>query len=437
MTDYVPPHSLEAETSVLGSCLASSKAASIAADLLDPRDFYRSAHGVVFAVIQELAIAGKDVDPVTVGNVLTERKRIDEVGGSPVLFDLAAQVTSPSAIESYCDIVSAKAAKRHARQAAVEFANKVPDVEDLDAEVDALAVELSGRRRATSLQDPDVIAEEFVRRLAGETTPAWPSGWTTLDRLWQLPKGLLTVVTGLPSSGKSTWLDVLIWKVCQADDSFRVAYFSPESAPAAKHLVSLVHTSLGTDPLTASGGLGQRIEEARAWWQQRVSWINDDRDNTPSAVLAVARQKARQGLDLLVVDPYNNLSPDSRRSTGDRQDLYIQDLLRRFKRFGRETGCAVVIVAHPRQVPIVHGTEAVFQVPTAAHISGGQEWWNHADSVVCVWRNQSGESPEEFGAPEDVRIVVQKVRDTGQWGRQGSVTLRFAEDERRYKETRA
>ena len=137
---------------------------------------------------------------------------------------------------------------------------------------------------ATGFVDQRRPRQHPVRRLAGETTPAWPSGWTTLDRLWQLPKGLLTVVTGLPSSGKSTWLDVLIWKICKADDSFRVAYFSPESAPAAKHLVSLVHTKLATDPLKGSAGLGQRIEEARAWWQQRVSWINDDRDNTPSAV---------------------------------------------------------------------------------------------------------------------------------------------------------
>jgi hypothetical protein len=94
----------------------------------------------------------------------------------------------------------------------------------------------------------------------------------------------------------------------------------------------------------------------------------------------------------------------------------------------------VVIVAHPRQVPIVAGTDAVFHIPTAGHIAGGQEWWNHADAIVCVWRNQSGEMPDVHGDPSMVRVVVQKVRDAGAWGKQGRAELVFDEGARGYGE---
>jgi len=123
------------------------------------------------------------------------------------------------------------------------------------------------------------------------------------------------------------------------------------------------------------------------------------------------------------------MTPDQKH---DRQDLYIQDLLRKVKRFARDTNMAVVIVAHPRSVPLMAGSESVFRVPTAGDISGGQEWWNHADLIATVWRNQSGERPDIYGDPNQVELVVQKVRDVGRVGRQGRVRFYFDENKRRY-----
>ena len=74
----------------------------------------------------------------------------------------------------------------------------------------------------------------------------------------------------------------------------------------------------------------------------------------------------------------------------------------------------------------------MFRIPTAGDISGGQEWWNHADVIATVWRNQSGERPETYGDPKQVELVVQKVRDVGRVGRQGRVRFYFDEDKRRY-----
>lgn len=421
---FTPPHSLEAETAVLGACLLSPQACQTAVDTLTPEDFYRAAHGQVFSAVVEQYERGR-VDTVTVTELLSDRGRLDEVGGPVAVHDLTDTTPSPGAVEHYARIVADKARRREGIEQARRFAASLSEADDVDESVDALVEQLTTRRGTSTVVDKDRVAGDFIRALGdGNLNPTFASGWSSLDRLWQLPQAALTTITGLPSSGKSTFLDVMLWRILQRNDDARVAYFSPEQGPSEDHLFELVTTWLGRTP---QGTDGQRVDEAMRWWLDRIDWIDDVRDNTPSAVLSVAR---RMSPDILVVDPYNNLAPDLR-NRGERQDLVIQDLLRRFRRFARDTGCAVVIVAHPRQTEQVAGTQNVFKVPTAAHISGGQEWWNHSDTILTVWRNQSGERPEEFGQPEDAQIVVQKVRRKA-WGRQGRTTLRFDEHERRY-----
>ena len=142
---------------------------------------------------------------------------------------------------------------------------------------------------------------------------------------------------------------------------------------------------------------------------------------------------ADKGVNVLVVDPYNNLEPDSGESY-QRQDLYIQALLRRLRRFARSANVAVVLVAHPKKMEKVVGTEAVYKVPHAGDISGGQEFWNHSDAVLSVWRNQSGEEPQHFGFPDTVTVTVSKVRFS-KWGRTGKTDLLFSDHSRRYVDT--
>jgi twinkle protein len=293
------------------------------------------------------------------------------------------------------------------------------------ATVDGMLADLQSALPTGKVADPSEVSMDFYERLQGQPVPAFRSGWPELDRQFTLPRGMLTIMTGLPGSGKSTFLDVLLQRYCDGDG--QVVFFSPEQGPPGRHLVSLVHSRLGFDPVQSDRR--DEIEDARQWWVRRASWIEDHRDNSTSAVLAIARSRAAKGANILVIDPYNNLSPDGR---FDRQDLYIQDLLRKVKRFARETNMAVVIVAHPRSVPIVSGTDSVYRIPTAGDISGGQEWWNHADLILTVWRNQSGEQPDTYGDRNTVKVIVQKVRDAGRVGEIGDVRFAFDDARRTY-----
>jgi twinkle protein len=327
-----------------------------------------------------------------------------------------------AAVRKVADMASRRTTIEQMRRAAVAFQSDEDYATTVDRTVDALIRTLPGG----DVADPTEVSLEFYERLEGSAVKAFRTGIRQVDDLFTLPQGMLTILTGLPGSGKSTFLDWLIMQYAEKAEA-RPVFFSPEQGPASRHLVSLVHTKMGADPVGSRDRDG--IEDARAWWMDRTSWIQDDRDNTASAVLAIARARAAKGANLLVIDPYNNMTPDQRM---DRQDLYIQDLLRKVKRFARETNMAVVIVAHPRSVPLIHGTDSVYRVPTAGDISGGQEWWNHADVIATVWRNQSGEQPETYGDPKQVELVVQKVRDVGRVGRQGRVRFYFDEAKRRY-----
>ncbi|HEY7822730.1 MAG TPA: DnaB-like helicase N-terminal domain-containing protein, partial [Acidimicrobiia bacterium] len=407
---YIPPHDLEAEVSVLAGCVSTLTVAQDAATRLTSQDFYRLAHRTVFDAVVQILSRHAVPDVAAVEARLRQDGTLDDVGGIEALLALmdsfGTATMSRHAIGTVAEMSARRTAIDRMRHAAQQLTDRQPFAEVIDGTVAAL----TGTVPAGAVVDAEVVQADFYSRLAGDTVPLFRSGLPDLDRHLTLPRGMLTIVTGLPGSGKSTFLDWLIWRMADRDDA-RPVFFSPEQGPPGRHLVGLVHTAIGHDPVGSDRHAD--IEASRSWWQERASWIADDRDNTASAVLAVARARAARGANLLVIDPYNNMAADQR---FDRQDLYIQDLLRKVKRFARETQMAVVIVAHPRSVPTVNGTDAVFRVPTAGDISGGQEWWNHADVIATVWRNQSGDQPETYGDPGEVKIVVQKVRDTGRIG---------------------
>ena len=422
---YVAPHDLDAEMQVLAAGMSGSRWVQEASEHLTLDSFYRNAHRTLFEALLSLHRQERSTDQVAVTEWLMNHSLLEDVGGAVAVAEVADRHLSSSQALAAIRAVADKAGRRKVIDAMRDTAQLLSAEAGLSETVDRLVAKVVQQLPAGQTVDPTDLSLDFYERLEGHTVPAFRTGLKQLDDRFTLPRGMLTILTGLPGSGKSTFLDWLVHRYATQDAN--VVFFSPEQGPPARHLIGLVHTRLGFDPV----GSNRRddIEAARAWWLDRVSWIADDRDNTASAVLSIARARAAKGANLLIIDPYNNMTPDEKH---DRQDLYIQDLLRKVKRFARDTNMAVVIVAHPRSVPIIHGTDSVYRVPTAGDISGGQEWWNHADLIATVWRNQSGEQPERFGDPKQVDLIVQKVRDVGRTGRLGRVPFIFDLDKRTY-----
>lgn len=419
--------SLQAEAAAIGAGLASDRAADLLVDLLDPAAVTNTAHRAILDAIRDLRSTGQTADLPTVTDALHRAGRLEEAGEATGVYDLLA-AAPPGQVEQWCRIVTTAHRRRRmlgvVEQLRVE-AETADDVDVLAEEAVEQLLALSGGAASTSR---DELLAAFDKRVTtGSALAGWKMPWQQLA-FFRLPDDGLTVWTGLPGSGKSTMLDATVAAWLDLHPEMAVAFFSPEQAPSDNHLHELVRTTMGQDPRRDVAEATRQAERLT----ERVHWIDDDRHSTAGAVLAQARRLVRdRGVRLLVIDPYNNLEPDGD-AKHERQDLHIQALLRRLRRFARSAQVAVVVVAHPRRTEKVAHTDAVYRIPTAGDISGGQEWWNHSDAIVSVWRNQSGEEPQQFGSPLDVKVVVSKVRFS-KWGATGKGSLAFDTYGRRYR----
>ncbi|HEY6058659.1 MAG TPA: DnaB-like helicase N-terminal domain-containing protein, partial [Candidatus Limnocylindrales bacterium] len=122
MIDRLPPQSIEAEQSVLGSILIDRDAVVEVAEFLRPEDFYRQANGLVFGAILDLFERREPIDIVTVAEGLERRGELDQVGGRTYLSTLSNQTPTAVHVLQYARIVERKAVLRHLISAAGKIA---------------------------------------------------------------------------------------------------------------------------------------------------------------------------------------------------------------------------------------------------------------------------------------------------------------------------
>ena len=419
------PHSLEAEVSVLGAMLLSPHAYD-AATVVTPDDFYRTAHRHVFDAIVKVAGRGVRADVVAVLDQLITDGRLEEVGGASAVHDLTAAVPTTANVLHYARIVAGHARRRRVIEAFSSAAHAAADpTVDLDATIQTATGSLLD---TGSGGDGIVTVDDLYATVAARISdpdrpiPGVDTGWTTVDRLIRIVPGRLTVVTGAPGSGKSQWVDCLALNLAHRH-GWKTALFSPEQGPPDEHLERLAWTRLGQDPSQlARNGAADRVADTFGWMQDVVCWLDDLESRTVPSILARAQTvKARRGLDLLVIDPFNKVRLD--RSRGLRDDLVIQEVLADLVLWARRNAVHVIVVAHPTKLEKESPGSQRFRPPTVYDIAGGAEWNNQADTILTVWRDQAGEQDP----PQMVRLSSGKVRRQGPsgWGQVSSCDLWF------------
>lgn len=310
-----------------------------------------------------------------------------------------------------------------ARRLAEAASDMTVDVDKtLDQTVEAMLTDDPTDRGLVSVEDVwDLVIEEVRHgRQPGQST-----GWKDLDDFYTVQPGFLTLVTGIPGSGKTEFVNNLA--VNLAREGWRFAVFGPESSPPQRHMADIVHSYTGRlpDSLTDEPAL----TEAMAWIDEQFVWMDDLRDNTLDGILARSRMADhRRPLDGLIIDPWNKVA----HGYGDqRQDLYLEDALGRITRFARKQNIHVWIVAHPKQMRQESKSDTRYEPVRPYDLYGGSQWFNQADAILSLWRDQHGEKRRS----EIVDVFVQKVRREGEWGRRGRAQLEFVPGARRYAET--
>lgn len=227
------------------------------------------------------------------------------------------------------------------------------------------------------------------------------TGWEAVDRCYTIEPGQLTVVTGIPSSGKSEWLDALMLNLATLH-GWRFAICSPENLPLAVHCSKLLEKQVGKPfrvgptPRMSSSELVQGME----WLNQHVTFIMPEELLPIAGVLdrasALVRRKGIRGL---ILDPFNEF--DHTRDKGMTETEYISNTLGALKRWARKHQVHVWLVAHPQK--LYRREDGTYPLPTPYDIAGSAAFRNKADNCLTVWRDM--ESPDL-----PIQIHVQKVR---------------------------
>jgi len=355
----VPPHSVEAEQSVLGGLMLDNTAWDHVADVVTAEDFYRRDHRLIFSAIAELADRGEPSDAVTVSELLERRGELEDAGGLHYLGQIARETPSAANIRSYAGIVRERSMLRELIRVGGEIATSafVPEgrsATDLVDEAERQVFEIAerGQRRGTGFQLLKRILGTTIDRLdelqknEGDVT-GLSTGFQDFDRMTAgLQPGDLVIVAGRPSMGKTSFAMNIAEHVAIAEE-VPVAIFSMEMS--AEQLSFRMISSLGRvnqSNLRTGRFLDEdwsRINSAVSVMSKARLFIDDTPALTPTEVRARARRLKREhGLGLIVLD-YLQLMQVA--GTAENRATEISEISRSLKALAKELAVPVVALS--------------------------------------------------------------------------------------------
>lgn len=428
----VPPHSIEAEQSVLGGLLLDNAAWDRIADFINEHDFYRYDHRLIFHNIGKLISQAKPADVITVYEQLQVAGKAEEVGGLAYLNALAQNTPSAANIRRYAEIVRDRGVLRQMVTIADEisagaFNPQGRDVRQLldEAESKVFAIAEEGARGQKGFLEIQPLLTQVVERIdelyhrdnQSDITGV-PTGFVDLDRMTSgMQGGDLIIVAGRPSMGKTAF-SLNIGEHVAVEQGLPVAVFSMEMAG----------TQLAMRMLGSVGRLdqhrlrtGRLLDEDWPRLTHAIQKMNDAQlfiDETPALnpmeLRARSRRLARQcgQLGLIVID-YIQLMSGS--GNGENRATEISEISRSLKGLAKELNCPVIALSQlnrsleqrPNKRPVMSDLRE----------SGAIE--QDADVILFIYRDQVyNPDSQDKGTAE---IIIGKQRN----GPIGTVRLTF------------
>jgi replicative DNA helicase len=429
----VPPHSIEAESSVLGGLLLDNSAWDRVADLVNDSDFYRYEHRLAYSAIAALVNASKPADVVTVYEHLQNLGKADEAGGLAYLNSLAQYVPSAANIRRYAEIVRERAILRKLVAASDEIATNAfnpqgkPVARILDeAEQKIFKIGEEGSRMKEGFQSMDTLVVDLLDRVQEMAdnpmdVTGVPTGFIDLDRMTSgLQAGDLVVLAARPSMGKTAFA-INIAEHVALNEGLPVAVFSMEMG--ASQLAVRIVGSIGrinqghlrTGKLTDDEW--PRLTEAIEKLRTVSLHIDETPGLTPGELRANARRLARQcgKLGLIVVD-YLQLMSGSSADGGDNRATELGEISRGLKMLAKELQCPVIALSQLNRS--VETRTDKRPMMSDLRESGAIE--QDADIIMFIYRDEyyTKDACKEPGVAE---IIIGKQRN----GPTGVVKLTF------------
>jgi replicative DNA helicase len=433
----VPPHSIEAEQSLLGGLMLSNEAWDRIVDRVDAGDFYRNEHRLIFDAMARLAAESQPLDVITLSERLHAANELERAGGLPYLGDLARNTPSAANVAAYADIVRERSMRRQLIAAGQEIAVRSfnPDGstgEDLLEEAERRLMEIGeSRSRRGGPVDVTALLHRAVDRIdelynAKSAITGLSTGYIDLDyQTSGMQRGDLLIVAGRPSMGKTAFAMNLVEHAVLKQEK-PVLVFSLEMP--AEQLIIRMLSSLGRidQQRLRNGQLHEddwpRLATAVSALRNRPLFIDDTPALSPAELRARARRLKREHGDLaLIMVDYLQLMQVPGNTEGRVNE--VSEISRNLKAVAKEFNCPMIALSQlnrsleqrPNKRPVMSDLRE----------SGSIE--QDADLIAFIYRDEvyHEETPDK-GVAE---IIIGKQRN----GPIGTVRLAFIREFTRFE----
>ncbi|WP_304341464.1 replicative DNA helicase [Metaclostridioides mangenotii] len=420
----VPPHSVESEQSILGSILLDKDAMITVAEIINPDDFYKEAHKIIYESMVSLSTKSEPIDIITLTEELKGKGHLTDVGGISYITSLSTVVPTTSNVKFYTDIVKEKSVLRKLIKASNDIIKlgyeKSIKIEDVIDQAEKKIFDISQEKASDDfkpinevLMDTyDMIEQLYTNKsdVTGVTT-----GFKDLNKKMNgFQRTDLILIAARPAMGKTAFSLNLVQNAAIKGNA-SVAVFSLEMSK--EQLVQRMLSSQSSVDLKRikTGTLGDsdwpRIIDAMAVLSDTKIHIDD----TPGIKISELRSKCRklkieQGLDLVLIDYLQLMEGDGKNESRQQE---IAQISRSLKILAKELNCPVIALSQLSRAP----EQRADHRPMLSDLRESGSIEQDADIVMFLYRD------EYYNADSESKNICEVIISKNRHGETGAVEL--------------
>ena len=416
----IPPHSVESEQSILGSIILDKEAIITVAETIQPMDFYKEAHKIIYESMLKLNSNNEPIDLITLIEELRKEGHLDSIGGISYLTSLSTIVPTTSNVKYYANIVKEKSVMRQLIKASNEIINlgydASTDVQEILDKAEKNIFDISQEKSGDDIQPINVVLQdtfEMIEKLCTDKSEVTgiTTGFADLNKkINGLQRTDLILLAARPAMGKTAFSLNLVQNAALKGDA-SVAVFSLEMSK--EQLVQRMLSAQSNVELSKikTGNLGEsdwpRIIDGMAVLSEAKIFIDD----TPGIKISEIRSKCRRlkmekGLDLILID-YLQLMEGEGKNENRQQE--IAKISRSLKILAKELDCPVVALSQLSRSPELRKDHR----PILSDLRESGSIEQDADIVMFLYRDEYYHDDSEKKNIGEVIIAKNRHGETG------------------------
>ena len=416
----IPPHSVESEQSILGSIILDKDAIITVAETINPSDFYKEAHKIIYESMLSLNSNNEPIDLITLIEELRKEGHLDNIGGISYLTSLSTIVPTTSNVKYYANIVKEKSVMRQLIKASNEIINlgydASTDVQEILNKAEKSIFDISQEKSGDDIQPINAVLQDtfdMIENLCTEKKEVTgiTTGFKDLNKkINGLQRTDLILLAARPAMGKTAFSLNLVQNAALKGDA-SVAVFSLEMSK--EQLVQRMLSAQSNVELSKikTGTLGEsdwpRIIDGMAVLSEAKIFIDD----TPGIKISEIRSKCRRlkmekGLDLILID-YLQLMEGEGKNENRQQE--IAKISRSLKILAKELDCPVVALSQLSRSPELRKDHR----PILSDLRESGSIEQDADIVMFLYRDEYYHDDSEKKNIGEVIVAKNRHGETG------------------------